>query len=124
VIDHSSLVVWLSDADRGLADVADDIRRRRVMDNWGNKIGTVEDLLIDTAESKVRFLRLEHGGVLGFGATASVLPVEAVMRISDEEVVVEQPRDRIAGAPYYNPTLADQTSYYDSVYRYYGYRRL
>jgi sporulation protein YlmC with PRC-barrel domain len=124
VVDHPSSGVWLSDADRGLADMADDIRRRRVVDNWGNKIGTVEDLLIDTEENKVRLLLLEHGGVIGFGAAPSILPVEAVMRVSDEEVVIEQPRDRIAGAPQYNATVSDQTGYYGSVYKYYGYRRL
>ena len=65
-----------------VADPAEDIRGRRVKDKDGDDIGQVADLLIDSQDRKVRFLRVEHGGILGFGATASFIPVDAISRIT------------------------------------------
>jgi len=114
----------LSDTDQMVADPTDDIRGRTVRDRDGDEIGTVEDLLVDEQEGKVRFLRVEHGGVLGFGATPSFVPVEAVVRVSDD-VHVDRAKSEVAEAPRYAPDLVDrpddETAYYGSLYGYYGY---
>lgn len=111
----------LSDTGQMVADPEQDLRGRTVIDNAGEKVGTVTDLLVDTTESAVRFLRVEHGGVLGFGATASFIPVDAIRRITDDEVHVDSGKDRIAGAPRYDPDLVDQRDYYEKIYGHYGY---
>ncbi|MFJ7770879.1 PRC-barrel domain-containing protein [Streptomyces sp. NPDC097107] len=99
----------------------EDVRGRKVTDTGGDDVGKIEDLLIDESERKVRFLLVAHGGFLGFGETKSFIPVDAVSRVTDDQVFIDQSRERIAGAPVYNPELADKADYYSSVYGYYGY---
>ncbi|XVV16001.1 PRC-barrel domain-containing protein [Actinoplanes sp. CA-131856] len=111
----------LSESDQAVADPAQDVRGRKVVDSDGEQVGTVADLLVDIEAGAVRFLCVEHGGVLGIGASSSFVPVEAVRRITDEAVEVASDRDRIAGAPRYDPDLVDQHDYYEQVYGHYGY---
>lgn len=111
----------LSDTGQTIANAADDIRGRNVKDKDGNDIGTVDDLLIDDRERKVRFLRVEHGGFLGFGETKSFIPVDAITRITNDDVHINHSRDHVANAPRYDPDLVDERTYYGSIFGYYGY---
>ena len=119
--DNIAMLVRLSDTGQTVADPADDVRGRTVRDHDGEDIGKVEDLLVDAEAEKVRFLRVEHGGILGFGATPSFVPVDAVAEVTDDEVRLTRSRNEVAGAPRYDPDLADQQPYYDSLYGHYGY---
>ena len=116
---QASWVTW-RDTNWTVADRADDIRGRRVLDPDGEEVGEIEDLLIDTQERKVRLLQVASGGVLGLGATTFLLPVEAITRISEEAVQIDQRRERLVGAPPYDPALVDQRSWHD-LYGHYGY---
>jgi sporulation protein YlmC with PRC-barrel domain len=121
VAGERAILVRLADSGRTLADPGEDVRGRKVRDTAGDELGTVEDMLVDAEQGKVRFLRVEHGGILGFGATPSFVPVETVAGVSADEVVVDQSRERVAGAPRYDPDLVDQQQFYESLYGYYGY---
>jgi sporulation protein YlmC with PRC-barrel domain len=116
---HATLVK-LSDTEWTVAEQTADIRGRRVLDPEGEEVGAVEDLLIDDRERKVRLLQVASGGFLGLGATTFLLPVEAITRISDETVHIDQRRAHIAGAPRYDPALVDQRYVHD-LYGHYGY---
>ena len=70
---------------------------------------------------KVRFLLVEHGGFLGFGETKTVIPVDAITKVTEADVFVDQSRERVAAAPGYTPDLVDDRSYHASLYGYYGY---
>ncbi|GID27420.1 PRC-barrel domain-containing protein [Paractinoplanes brasiliensis] len=59
----------LSETGQTVADPGQDVRGRTVVDSDGTRVGTVADLLVDTDEKKARFLSVEHGGILGFGAS-------------------------------------------------------
>jgi sporulation protein YlmC with PRC-barrel domain len=111
----------LSDSDQVLADPGQDVRGRKVLDRDGDEIGKVDDLLIDTEQKKVRMLRIEHGGLFGIGATPLFMPVEAVERVTDDEVRVDRSRAQVAGAPQYDPDLIDGDKYFTDLYGYYGY---
>ena len=117
---QAATIVRLSDSDKKVADRAEDVRGRKVVDRHGEEIGKVDDLLIDRGQSKVRFLEVASGGVLGIGATKVLIPVDAVERVEAETVRINQTRDRVAGAPRYDPELKDER-YYGDVYGYYGY---
>ncbi|WP_430782488.1 PRC-barrel domain-containing protein [Actinoplanes sp. G11-F43] len=110
----------LSRSGQMIADPNDDVRSRAVVDSAGEKIGTVADLLVDTVTNHVRFLRVEHGGILGFGAQSSFVPVEAIIEVTEDEVRVDSSKDHIAGGPGYDPDLADQRAYYEDIYAHYG----
>jgi len=115
----------LSDTELKIADPAEDIRDREVVDRDGEELGEVNDLLIDEQERRVRFLEVASGGFLGLGQTKFLLPVDAITRISDDTVYVNQTRQHIAGAPSCDPDLihrdVGEGSYYGDVYQYYGY---
>lgn len=98
-----------------------DVRGRRVKDKDDRDVGKVVDLLIDLRDRKVRVLQVDNGGILGFGAQSSYIPVDAVTRISHDTVHINQTGRRIAGAPSYSPELGVDNDHYGSLSGYYGY---
>jgi len=121
----TATLVRLSDTKLTVADPAADIRGRNVIDRNREEIGEVNDLLIDEHDRRVRFLEVASGGFLGLGQTKFLIPVDAITRITDDEVCVNQTRQHIAGTPRYDPTLIHEDvgegSYYGDVYKHYGY---
>jgi CBS domain-containing protein/sporulation protein YlmC with PRC-barrel domain len=113
-------LVRLSDTNLTLADPAEDIRGLEAVDMAGEQLGTVDDLFIDEQERKVRFLEVSSGGFLRLGATKFLLPVDAIARIADDVVHINQSRERVAGSPQYDPTLVEER-YVSNVYSHYGY---
>jgi sporulation protein YlmC with PRC-barrel domain len=99
----------------------EDIRGRQVKARDGEDLGEVDDLLIDPTENKVRFLVVASGGFLGLGQEKSFIPVDAVSGITAGEVHLDQTRDKVAGAPAYDPDIVEERSYYEDVYGYFGY---
>jgi sporulation protein YlmC with PRC-barrel domain len=118
---ENATLIKLSDSGQTIADSGQDIRGRTVKDKAGNDVGRVDDLLIDDEEHKVRFLRVEHGGILGFGETKSFIPVDAITRITAHEVFIDHSREHVASAPRYEPELVHDLRYYGSIYDHYGY---
>lgn len=112
----------LHDIGRTVAGSDEDIRGRMVKDRNGRKIGKIEHLLIDDVEQTVRFLEVASGGFLHLGETKSFIPVEAITRITKGDVHIGPTRERVAGAPRYDPDLvmADTRHLFD-LYPYYGY---
>ena len=111
----------LGEHGRTIDGSANDVRGREVKDKNGDGIGKVAALLLDDRENKVRFLLVEHGGFLGFGETKSLIPVDAVTKITEDDVFVDQSRERVAAAPGYTPDLVDDRPYHTSIYGHYGY---
>jgi sporulation protein YlmC with PRC-barrel domain len=111
----------LGDHGQTIDGSANDVRGREVKDKNGDGIGRVADLLVDDRENKVRFLLVEHGGFLGFGETKSLIPVDAVTKITEADVFVDQSRERVAAAPGYTPDLVDDRPYHASIYGHYDY---
>jgi sporulation protein YlmC with PRC-barrel domain len=111
----------LSDSGRTVSPSADDIRGRTVKDKDGKDLGKVHDLLIDDQQNKVRFLLVEHGGFLGLGETKSFIPVDAITKITADDVFINHTREHVATAPRYDPDLASDRSYPASIYDHYGY---
>lgn len=111
----------LGDRDLTVAQDDIDIRGRSVVDRSGEDVGTVDALLIDDQESKVRFLRVASGGFLGIGEKTFLIPVDAITRITEDTVTIDQEREHLAGAPAYDPDVVPTTDYYTGVYGYYGY---
>ncbi|MDQ3043943.1 MAG: PRC-barrel domain-containing protein [Chloroflexota bacterium] len=113
-------LVKLGDTTLTLGDDAQDVRGRTVLDRSGSEIGTVDDLMIDEEEVKVRFLRVGAGGFLGLGERHFLIPVDAIAQIAADQVHIDQTRERITGSPDYDPSLVAET-YWNDLYGYYGY---
>ncbi len=118
---HTPALHTLGDRGQTVAEPANDVRGRHVKDQHGDGIGKVADLLVDDDQNMVRFLLVEHGGFLGFGASQSLIPVDAVTKITQDDVIIDQSRERVAAAPGYAPDLADDRVYHASLYTHYGY---
>ena len=119
---ENATLYTLGDRGQTVDGSANDVRGRQVKDKNGEGIGKVADLLVDDRENKVRFLLVEHGGFLGFGETKSLIPVDAVTKITQDDVFVDQSRERVAAAPGYTPDLVDDRPYHSSIYSHYGCR--
>jgi sporulation protein YlmC with PRC-barrel domain len=111
----------LSDTDLVLASKEEDIRGRSVMDSAGEKIGKVKDLMIDPGESKVRFLHVAGGGVLGIGDKEFMIPVDAITRIDEDNVYLSHNLEHVKGAPAYDPSLTPDDRFFEDVSGYWGY---
>jgi sporulation protein YlmC with PRC-barrel domain len=119
--DDNATLYTLGDRGQTVDGSANDIRGRAVKDNDGSGIGKIADLLVDDREQKVRFLLVEHGGFLGFGEKKTLIPVDAVTKITENEVFIDQSRERVAAAPGYAPDLVADRPYHSSLYSHYGY---
>lgn len=111
----------LSQSDLELRDAAEDIRERTVFDRNGDEAGTVKDLIIDRDESRVRFMRLGAGGLLGIGEDTFLIPIDAITGIDERGVHIDQTREHVAGGPAYQPELTRNPEHYGDVYSHYGY---
>jgi sporulation protein YlmC with PRC-barrel domain len=118
--DDNATLLKLSDTDWTVADPAEDIRGRKVLDKQREEIGEVDDLFVDQPEKRVRFLQVASGGFLGLGETKFLIPVDAITKISQDAVHINQMRQSVAGAPRYDPDLVERR-YLNDLYGYYGY---
>jgi sporulation protein YlmC with PRC-barrel domain len=97
-----------------------------VRNNEGEKIGTVDDLVIDMNTGKISYVALGFGGVLGLGEKLFAVPFSQmkVERTSDESYfVLNVSKERLMEAPGFDkshwPDLADPNwaSHIDKYYR-------
>lgn len=112
-------LVRLADVGLELADPADDVRGRNVVDRNGDEVGTVDGLIIDEGERRVRFLEVGSGGFLGLGEKRQLVPVEAISRVDEDAVQISSDRTRVAGGPVYDPDVVPGRHYFEDVYSYY-----
>ncbi len=104
---HPAALHTLGDRGQTVDEPANDVRGRYVKDQHGDGIGEVADLLADDEETKIRFLLVEHGGPLGFAVSQSLIPIDAVTTTTQDAVIIDQSRERVAAAPGYAPELLD-----------------
>jgi sporulation protein YlmC with PRC-barrel domain len=113
-------LVKLRDSEQTVADRKKDIRGRQVVDKDHKPLGKIDALLLDEKENRIRFLEVASGGFLGLGEAKSFIPVDAITKITEDEVHISQSADHVAGAPVYSPTLAIQGHFWENTYSYYG----
>lgn len=119
--DSTQGLVSLNHTGQTVADTSSDIRGRSVKIRAGEDIGKVDDLLIDPREDEVRFLVVASGGFLGLGKSKSFIPVEAITKVTDDAVHIDQSREKVAGAPAYDPELVNDMVYHERIFSHYGF---
>lgn len=117
---QTTTLVKLGDTGLTVADPAEDIRGRKVIDRNGDEVGEIDALYIDQQDTKVRFMQIGAGGFLGIGEKHFLLPVDIIIRIDGNHIHIDKTREFVAGGPAYDPALVSD-DYYRSVYGYYGY---
>jgi sporulation protein YlmC with PRC-barrel domain len=92
-------LVRLGDSDFVPANPEDYLRGKDVYERHGQRMGRVEDLYVDRQEREVRYLEVGAGGFLGIGQRRFLVPVEAVTKVSEDQVIVEPDRTERADGP-------------------------
>lgn len=87
----------------------------------GEEFGYIDALLFDDQAYQVRFLQVMTENVLGPNKRKVLLPIDAVVRVDTDDVVVDQTSEQIIGSPLYDPDQDYDRAYYDDVYAHYGY---
>jgi sporulation protein YlmC with PRC-barrel domain len=93
-----------------------------VKNTKGEKIGEIEDLVIDKSEGEVAYCVLSFGGFLGIGEKLFAVPFAAVMRTSDDKVVtIDVTKESLEKAPsFMKDTWPDfDRTYGTTIYDYY-----
>jgi sporulation protein YlmC with PRC-barrel domain len=89
----------------------------------GDKLGSIDDLVIDKRSGQVRYAALEFGGFLGMGTDRYPVPWAMLKYDTDKDgYVVPLTEDQLKQAPKYRDS--DEPTYTDDygrrVYDYYG----
>ncbi|WP_424136031.1 PRC-barrel domain-containing protein [Roseomonas chloroacetimidivorans] len=84
---------------------ADKVEGTAVYDRVGNRLGTVEDLMIDKISGRVAFAVMSFGGFLGIGEQHHPLPWSVLTYDTTKGgYVVDLTREELEGAPAYAST--------------------
>ena len=112
-------------SNRSSSDVisSDRVEGTSVYNSAGDKLGSIDDLMIDKRSGQVRYAVMEFGGFLGMGTDRYPLPWNMLKYDLDRGgYVVPLDKDTLDGAPRYEenrrPDYDDE--YGRTVYDYYG----
>jgi sporulation protein YlmC with PRC-barrel domain len=90
----------------------------------GDKLGTIDDLMIDKISGQVRYAVMEFGGFLGMGTDRYPIPWNMLKYDTAQDgYVVPLDKAKLEGAPRYaNDDVPDyDDAYSSSVNKYYGF---
>lgn len=104
-----AMIYSLRVSGRKFADPTDDIRGRTVVDREGQKMGFVDDLLLDDHDGQIRFIQIAHGGILGISRNHFLTPINAVLKIDDRHVHINRTREDVERKTLYSPRLVEGT---------------
>ena len=102
---------------------SDRVEGTKVYNTAGDKLGSIDYLVIDKRSGQVRYAVLEFGGFLGMGADRYPLPWQVLKYDTNlDGYVVPLDRARLEGAPRFE--FEERPDYDDTygrgVYSYYG----
>ena len=98
----------------------------KVMNTEREDLGKIEDLVIDTRDSRVAYAILSFGGLLGLGDKHFVIPWQALtIDLSQKVAVLKIDKQRLENAPGFDkeswPDM-DDAAWAASIHSHYGYR--
>src|SRR4249920_4220465 len=102
---------------------SDKVEGTKVYNTAGEKLGSVDDLMIDKVSGQIRYAVLEFGGFLGMGTDRYPLPWNMLKYdTSKEGYVVPLDKDKLESAPRFAETEVPEFNdqYGKRVYDYYG----
>ena len=95
----------------------------RVVNKEREDLGKIEDIVVDTRDSRANYAILSFGGILGMGGKHFAIPWQAlVFDLTQKVAVLNVDRDRLAKAPGFDkndwPDVAD-AEWGQAVHHYY-----
>jgi len=103
---------------------ADKVKGTLVYNGEGEKLGTVDDVMLDKQRGNVAYAVMSFGGFLGMGKKHHPLPWD-VLNYSEKQdgYVVNLSKEQLEGAPTFERGETNRLydrKYGESVYSYYG----
>jgi sporulation protein YlmC with PRC-barrel domain len=97
------------------------LKDAKVSSSAGEKLGDVEDLLIDPNTGKIDFVVLGRGGLLGMGEKRAPVPWQAVNLQSEKQFTLNVDKSKLKSAPTINKDYSELASqdYAVTIYRFY-----
>lgn len=97
-----------------------------VVNRQGEKLGTIDEIMIDVPSGRVAYAVMSSGGFLGMGDKLFAIPFNALILDTDNKCfVLDAPKERFEKAPGFDkdhwPEMADQ-QWGRQVHGYYGTR--
>lgn len=107
----------------GSAIAASKVKGTKVYNLQGDKLGSIDDVIIDKRSGQVRYAALEFGGFLGMGTDLYPVPWSTLRYDVDQDgYVINIDKAQLEGAPRHSgsawPSYDDE--YGRRVYDYYG----
>ncbi len=98
---------------------------RNVTNAAGEKLGEIEDVMIDPVSGRIAYVVLEHGGFLGIGDDLFAVPWRAMTFVpgDEETVLLDIPEEKLENAPRFSredETPLERREWVTSVHTYYG----
>lgn len=103
-----------------------DFKNRKVMNQQGETLGNIYEVVLDLQTGHIAYLVLASGGYLGMGEKHLPLPFTALYYNPEAgEYQMDIPKERLQQAPHTEmkdwPERPDK-QYVDDLYRYYGHK--
>ncbi len=97
-----------------------------VVNQEGEKLGTVDEIMLDVPTGRIAYAVLSSGGLLGVGDRLFAIPWHALtLDPENKRFILDVAKERLQLAPGFDkdhwPTMADET-WAEDVHRYYGQR--
>lgn len=98
-----------------------------VVNAKGEKLGKIEDIMLDMNDERIAYAVLSFGGFMGFGDKLFAVPWRALQLDTENKCfILDVPKDRLKSAPGFDkddwPDFADRNMA-GKVYDYYGVER-
>lgn len=114
------VLVRLDETKFVLSDQSEDIRGRMVVDARGRRVGTIVNLFVDLDEVEVRVLEIGTPVSAGSNGARRLVPIETVLQVDNEYVVIDRDRDVVDSTAVYTPVLEEAPASLDELYAHYG----
>jgi len=97
-----------------------------VVNRAGEKLGKIEEIMLDLENGRVAYAVLSLGGFLGMGEKLFAIPFEALkLDASREHFTLDVDKDKLKNAPGFDknhPPKASDRTWGAEVYKFYGYK--
>lgn len=101
------------------------LKGTKVVNRKGEKLGEMEEIMIDVVNGEVSYVVLSFGGLLGIGDKLFAVPWEALeVDEKNEQIVMNVTKERLENAPGFdknNWPESPNATWLGEVYSYYGY---
>jgi sporulation protein YlmC with PRC-barrel domain len=71
----------------------------KVVNREGEQLGNIKDLTIDLDDAQIAYAVLSFGGFLGVGDKLFAIPLEALLFIDDQTVILDVEKEVLKNAP-------------------------